>query len=49
MFKKYKRYEFKTFQALEKFFINKILPQKNIHSKVIGKVLLVWNRKRKAA
>ena len=46
--KKYKRYEFKTFQALEKFFINKILPQKNISTKVIGKVLLVW-KKRKAA
>jgi len=49
MQKTYKRYKFKTFQALEKFFINKIFPQKNIHSKVIGKVLLVWNRKRKAA
>jgi len=48
MFKKYKRYEFKTFQALEKFFTNKILPQKNISSKVIGKVLLVWNRKKAA-
>jgi len=45
MLNNYKRYEFKTFQALEKFFINKILPQKNIHSKVIGKVLLVWKRK----
>jgi len=49
MSKNYKRYEFKTFQDLETFFIKKILPQKNIHSKVIGKVLLVWNRKRKAA
>jgi hypothetical protein len=49
MEKTYKRYEFKTFQDLEKFFVEKILPQKNIHSKVIGKVLLVWNRKRKAA
>ena len=48
MSKNYKRYEFKTFQALEKFFVNKILPQKNISSKVIGKVLFVW-KKRKAA
>jgi len=48
MFKNYKRYEFKTFQDLEKFFIEKILPQKNTHSKVIGKVLLVWNRKKAA-
>ena len=42
--KKYKRYEFKTFQDLEKFFLEMILPQKNIHSKVIGKVLLVWEK-----
>jgi hypothetical protein len=48
MLNNYKRYEFKTFQDLEKFFTNKILPQKNISSKVIGKVLLVW-KKRKAA
>jgi hypothetical protein len=46
--KKYKRYEFKTFQDLEKFFITTILPKKNIHSKVIGKVLLVWKRKKAA-
>jgi len=44
MNKSYKRYEFKTFQGLEKFFIKKILPKKNIHSKVIGKVLLVWKK-----
>jgi|TARA_Y100000310_G_scaffold188403_1_gene188382 hypothetical protein len=48
MSKNYKRYEFKTFQDLEKFFVKKILPQKNIHTKVIGKVLFVW-KKRKAA
>tara|TARA_Y100000034_G_scaffold92022_1_gene111113 strand:- start:413 stop:556 length:144 start_codon:yes stop_codon:yes gene_type:complete len=46
--RKYKRYEFKTFQGLEKFFVKKILPQKNIQTKVIGKVLFVW-KKRKAA
>jgi len=46
--KKYKRYEFKTFQDLEKFFLTTILPQKNIHSKVIGKVLFVWKRKKAA-
>ena len=46
--KKYKRYEFKTFQDLEKFFLTTILPKKNIHSKVIGKVLLVWKRKKAA-
>jgi hypothetical protein len=48
MSKNYKRYEFKTFQDLEKFFVKKILPQKNISTKVIGKVLFVW-KKRKAA
>jgi hypothetical protein len=48
MSKNYKRYEFKTFQDLEKFFVKKILPQKNIQTKVIGKVLFVW-KKRKAA
>jgi len=46
MNKSYKRYEFKTFQGLEKFFIKKILPQKNISTKVIGKVLLVWKKKK---
>ena len=44
--KKYKRYEFKTFQDLEKFFLKTILPKNNLHSKVIGKVLLVWKRKK---
>ena len=46
--KKYKRYEFKTFQDLEKFFLKTILPKNNLHSKVIGKVLLVWKRKKAA-
>jgi hypothetical protein len=50
MTRTFKRYEFKTFQDLEKFFVNKILPQKNTSSKVIGKVLLVWKKqKRKKA
>jgi len=47
--KNFKTYRFKTYQKLEKFFLNKILPQKNISSKVIGKTLFVWKKQRKAA
>ena len=42
-----KRYKFATFSALEKYFTKVILPQKNKSSKVIGKVLLVWDKKLK--
>jgi hypothetical protein len=47
--KKFKKYKFKTFKALENFFETKILPLENIRSKVIGKTLYVWEKKRKAA
>ena len=47
MVKNFKRYKFATFSKLEKYFTNKILPQKNKSSKVIGKVLLVWDKKSK--
>tara|TARA_Y100001951_G_scaffold100601_1_gene104272 strand:- start:3 stop:230 length:228 start_codon:yes stop_codon:yes gene_type:complete len=47
--KNFKTYRFKTYQDLEKYFLNKILPQKNISSKVIGKTLFVWKKQRKAA
>ena len=47
MVKNFKRYEFATFSKLEKYFTKKILPQKNKSSKVIGKVLLVWDKKQK--
>ena len=47
--RKVTRYEFATFQDLEKYFTRKLLLQKNIKSKVIGKVLLVWNKQKEAA
>ena len=47
--KKFKKYKFKTFKALENFFETKILPLENTSSKVIGKTLYVWEKKRKAA
>ena len=43
--KKFKKYKFKTFKALENFFEKKILPYKNYRSKVIGKTIYVWKRK----
>ena len=49
MFKKYKKYKFKTFKALENFFENKILPLENTSSKVIGKTLYVWEKTKGAA
>lgn len=45
--KNLKTYKFKTYQELEKFFLNKVLPQENISSKVIGKKLFVWQKERK--
>jgi len=47
--RKVTRYEFTTFQDLEKYFTRKVLFQKNINSKVIGKVLLVWNKEKEVA
>jgi len=47
--RKVTRHEFTTFQDLEKYFTRKLLLQKNIKSKVIGKVLLVWNKQKEAA
>jgi len=49
MQKNFKTYRFKSYQKLEKYFLNKILPQKNVSSKVIGKALFVWKKQRKAA
>ena len=40
-----KKKKFATYAALERYFINKILPQKKYRSKVIGKTLLYWKRK----
>ena len=42
--KKFKKYKFKTFKALENFFETKIFPLKNVRSKVIGKTLYVWDK-----
>ena len=47
--KKFKKYKFKTFKALENFFETKILPLENISSKVIGKTLYVWEKTKGAA
>ena len=47
--KKFKKYNFKTFKALENFFETKILPLENISSKVIGKTLYVWEKTKKGA
>ena len=47
MQKNFKTYRFKTYQDLEKYFLNKILPQKNVSSKVIGKTLFVWKKQRR--
>jgi len=49
MVKNFRKYKFATYSALEKYFLKIILPQKNKSSKVIGKTLFVWDRKRKAA
>jgi len=40
-----KKKKFATYAALERYFINKILPHKKYKSKVIGKTLLYWKRK----
>ena len=49
MVKNLKKYKFATFSNLEKYFVKVILPQKNKSSKVIGKVLLVWDKQKKEA
>ena len=40
------RYEFKTFQALEDFFLRNMVKFKGSKTKVIGKTLLRWRNKR---
>ena len=47
--KKFKKYKFKTFKALENFFETKILPLENVSTKVIGKTLYVWEKTKGAA
>tara|TARA_R100000963_G_C4583493_1_gene63504 strand:- start:321 stop:473 length:153 start_codon:yes stop_codon:yes gene_type:complete len=49
MVKNFHKKKFTTYSALEKYFTKKILPQKNKSSKVIGKVLLVWDKPKKEA
>ena len=46
--KKFRKYKFKTFQALETFFETKIFPLTNVKSKVIGKTIYVWDKQPKA-
>jgi|OM-RGC.v1.037926799 hypothetical protein len=45
--KKFRKYKFKNFQALETFFENKIFPLTNIKSKVIGLTIYVWDKTKK--
>jgi len=40
------RYEFKTFQALEDFFLRNMVKFKGSKTKVIGKTLLRWRNKK---
>ena len=47
MVKNFQKKKFTTYSALEKYFTQKILPQKNKSSKVIGKTLFVWDKKPK--
>tara|TARA_R110000765_G_scaffold233825_1_gene336919 strand:+ start:279 stop:431 length:153 start_codon:yes stop_codon:yes gene_type:complete len=49
MVKNFKKIKFSTYPALEKYFTEKILTQKNKSSKVIGKTLLVWDKPKKEA
>jgi hypothetical protein len=48
MVKNFQKIKFTSYSNLENYFTNIILPQKNKSSKVIGKVLLVWDKKSKA-
>lgn len=43
---KLERYTFDTFEELEEYFVEKVLTRKSVSSKVIGKTLLIWERKR---
>ena len=43
---KLERHTFDTFEELEKYFVEKVLTRKGISSKVIGKTLLIWEKKR---
>jgi len=45
---KINRYEFDTFEDLEKYFVKEVVHRKDISSKVIGKVLLVFPRREAA-
>jgi hypothetical protein len=40
----YRRYEFDELEELEEFFLHHVAFEQNISSKVIGKVLLIWER-----
>ena len=40
------RYEFKTFMALEEFFLKNMVKFKGSKTKVIGKTLLRWRNKK---
>ena len=43
----FQKIKFASYSNLENYFTNIILPQKNKSSKVIGKTLLVWDKKPK--
>lgn len=40
----YRRYEFDDLDELEEFFLHHVAFEKDISSKVIGNVLLIWER-----
>lgn len=40
----YRRYEFQELEELEEFFLHHVASARSFHSKVIGRVLLVWDR-----
>ena len=46
--KKFTKKQFPTFKKLEKYFETKVLPKKNIRSKVIGKTIYVWKKPKEA-
>lgn len=40
------RETFTSYQELETYFVDEILPRKDLSSKVIGKTILYWKRQR---
>ena len=40
----FNRYEFQELEELEEFFLHHVATTRNLQSKVIGKVLLIWDR-----